>query len=70
MVTTSRRNRMDLNVPAETAIQNAIWEVEKVGASPSLTEAVILLGKAKDLVSDYIDNVKDSKPEIQTGGFM
>lgn len=50
-----RRNRMDLNIPAEASIQNAIWEVEKVGADVKLTEVVILLGKAKDLLSDYVD---------------
>lgn len=41
--------------PAEKAIQEAIWEVEKIGADSKLTEAVILLGKAKDLVADFID---------------
>lgn len=50
-----RRNRLDLNIPAEVAIQNAIWEVEKVGADIKLTEVVIMLGKAKDLLSDYVD---------------
>lgn len=55
-----RRNRLDLNIPAEAAIQNAIWEVEKVGADVKLTEVVILLGKAKDLLSDYVDeNIKN-----------
>lgn len=52
---TPRRNRMDLNTPAEIAIQNAVWEVEKVGADPKLTEVVVLLGKAKDLLSDFVD---------------
>ena len=45
---TPRRNRQDLNKPSELAIQNAIWEVEKIGADVKLTDAVILLGKAKD----------------------
>jgi len=50
-----RRNRLDLNTPAEKAIYNAIQEVEKAGADVRLTEAVTLLAKAKDLVSDYVD---------------
>lgn len=50
-----RRNRIDLNTPEEMAIRNAIQEVEKMGASETLTEAIILLSKAKDLVSDFID---------------
>ena len=52
-----RRNRLDLNTPAEKAIYDAIQEVERVGAHEKLTEAVILLGKAKALVSDYVDGI-------------
>lgn len=52
-----RRNRLDLNTPAELAIYNALQEVEKVGADERLTESVILLGEAKDQLSDFIDNV-------------
>lgn len=55
-----RRIRLDLMKPAEKAIQNAVWEVEKIGADVTLTEAVILLQKAKNLVSDFID--KNSIP--------
>lgn len=51
----SRRNRMDLMIPTEKTIQEVVWEVEKLGADTKLTEAVILLGKAKDLISDYTD---------------
>lgn len=53
-----RRNRLDLNTPAEKAIYDAIQEVERVGADEKLTEAVILLQKAKTLVSDYVDGIK------------
>lgn len=42
-------------VPAETAIRRAINAVENIGADTKLTEAVNLLQKAKDLVSDFID---------------
>lgn len=52
-----RRSRLDLNTPAELAIFNAMQEVEKMGADVRLTEAITLLQKAKDLVSDHIDGV-------------
>jgi hypothetical protein len=52
----SRRNRLDLNTPAELSIYNAIQEVEKVGADIKLTEAVNMLSKARELVADYIDS--------------
>ncbi len=50
-----RRNRMDLMSKAELAILKATDEVEKVGAHEKLTEAVILLTKARELVADYVD---------------
>ncbi len=42
-------------VPAELAITNAISEVEKLGASENLTEAVTKLMLAKDLVADHLE---------------
>lgn len=53
-----RRNRLDLNTEVELVIQNAIWEVEKIGASVKLTEAVTKLSEAKNLVADFIDGVE------------
>lgn len=50
-----RRIQLNLNVRAEIAIHNAMQEVEKLGADVKLTEAVLLLQKAKDQVSDYVD---------------
>ncbi len=58
---TLRRNRLDLNTLAEKSIYDAIQEVEKVGADVRLTEAVILLSKARDLVADFIDNIEIKK---------
>lgn len=52
---TLRRNRIDLNTECELAITNAMYELEKIGADVRLTDASILLQKAKDLVSNYID---------------
>ena len=55
-----RRSRLDLNTPAEKAIYDAIQEVEKIGADPKLTNIVVMLGKARDLLSDFVD----SKPTL------
>lgn len=60
---TPRRNRLDLNTPAEKSIYNAMQEVEKVGADPKLTEVTTLLGKAKDILADFIDNEIKFEPE-------
>lgn len=43
--------------PAELAIRNAVIEVEKIGAHPLLTDAVVLLEDAKRKVGDYVDTV-------------
>jgi len=50
-----RRNRLDHNVPAELAIRAAVDAVEKLGASPVLTDAVNLLGHALAKVADFVD---------------
>lgn len=60
--TIPRRNQLDLNTTAELAIHNAMQEVEKMAADTRLTNATILLSKAKDSVSDFIDNI-ESKPD-------
>lgn len=54
---------IDLQTPPEAAIRNAVAEVEKAGAHPMLTEAVVLLGQALEKVGVYIDDVKpDPRP--------
>jgi len=65
-----RRNNLEKNTPAELAIDNAMQEVEKAGADPKLTEAVILLGKAKNLVGDYVDgtSAEDAGPKVLSFG--
>lgn len=50
-----RRARLDFNVIAEHSIREAVEAVEDLGADVKLTEAVVLLGKARDLVADYVD---------------
>jgi hypothetical protein len=54
----SRRNRIDVQTPVEGAIREAIVAVERVGADPRLTQAVILLSDALARVSDYVDGVQ------------
>jgi len=55
MNTIPRRARLDLNTPTELLISEAANEVEKLGADPKLTMALIKLFEAKDLLSDYVD---------------
>ena len=56
-----RKCRLDLHTPAELAIRNAMAEVEKAGSSEQLTNAIIKLQEAFDLVADYVDH-KDESP--------
>lgn len=51
-----RRIQLDKFVSAEKAIFDAIQEIEKMPPNPILTDAIVLLSKSKDLVSDYVDN--------------
>ncbi len=53
-----RRNRLDKLTPAETAIMEAMRAVEEAGADVRLTDAVVLLGRARDRVADFVDGVK------------
>jgi len=50
-----RRARMDMWTPAEKAIQEAVDRVEEMGAHPKLTDIVVMLGRARELVADYVD---------------
>lgn len=61
-----RRSRIDLYTPAETAIRDAMLAVEEAGAHPLLTDAVNLLGQAKDKVADYVE--LNSESSLRTTG--
>lgn len=50
-----RRNMINEMTPAELSIYNATQEVEKIGADVKLTEAIVLLTKARELVADFLD---------------
>ena len=52
-----RRNRLDFNLPAELAIRNAVNEVERLGSDPLLTNCVVILQQAFDLLADYCDSL-------------
>lgn len=56
-----RRSRMDKWNDAEKAIYNAVVEVEKMPADVKLTNAVIKLQAARDLVADFIDGTEPIK---------
>lgn len=60
-----RKIRQDLNCNAELSIFSAMAEVEKLPANEKLTEAVILLSKAKDLVSSFIDDKLNNEKRKQ-----
>jgi hypothetical protein len=51
-----RRAQINKFAPTEMAIFKSIQEIEKLPADIRLTDAIILLQRAKDKVSDYIDS--------------
>lgn len=51
-----RRDRVELDTPAESAIRAAMERVKSAGSDPMLLEAIELLKKAKARVSDYVDS--------------
>lgn len=52
-----RRRDVKRMHPAERAILDAVLAVERVGADPRLTDAVMRLGEAQEAVADYVDGV-------------
>lgn len=50
-----RRDRSDLNCDAETMIRSVIMAVERLGADPILTDAIVLLGQARNMVADFVE---------------
>lgn len=64
-----RRNRVDQWTLAEHAIAAALAEVERVGADVRLTDAVVLLNKARHRVADYVDRIRP-EPLADSDGTM
>lgn len=56
MNTIPRRNQLENLTESEIAIQKAINEVELLGCNSKLTDAVVKLSEAKNLVADFIDS--------------
>ena len=52
------KNRLDLMSVAEQAITFAMKQVENIGASVELTNAVIKLSEARDLVYEHLESSK------------
>lgn len=50
-----RRNRIDLLTPTELKIRDAILAVEELAPHQLLTDAIVLLGEAKDKVADFVE---------------
>lgn len=57
-----RRAHLENMTAAERAIYDAQAAVERAGADPLLTEASILLSKARDKVADFVDAQPEPKP--------
>jgi hypothetical protein len=53
-----RRCDHSLMTPAEIAITEAIQAVEAAGASAALTDAVLLLGMARERVADHVEGIE------------
>ena len=65
-----RRNRVDKMSSGEYAIREAVQEVEAMGADVRLTQAVILLGEAKDKVADFVDGIPGSDVQSLSEGSL
>jgi hypothetical protein len=61
-----RRCRMDRMVPAELAILKALEAVEAMAADIRLTDAVVMLGYARNRVADYVDGVETPRDLTRT----
>jgi hypothetical protein len=59
-----RRIDMQRWSPAERAIYDAAQAVEAMPADARLTQAVLLLGKARECVADYVDDHQARAGEV------
>ena len=58
---TPRRAQLDKLSAAEIMIGVAMEAVNEAGCDPVLTEAILLLGEAKDKVANYVDATGEVK---------
>ena len=59
-----RRAEMTKWTTAEKAIYDAMQAVEAMPADVRLTDAVVLLGAARDSVADYVDGIKKRRAAV------
>lgn len=59
-----RRCYLEKMTPEERGIHDMIKKVENLGCDVRLTETIILLGQARDKLSDFVDGIPpaDSSP--------
>lgn len=57
----ARRDCIAESTPAENAIRTARDCVEAMGADERLTQAINLLGMARELVGDYVDGIASNQ---------
>ncbi len=50
-----RKNNLQTMTNEEKAIQEIMWKIEELGCDPLLTDVVVLLGQAKDKLSEFVD---------------
>lgn len=50
-----RRARLDLVTPEEKALYEMVWQIEKLGAHVLLTDVVVLLGRAREKLADWVE---------------
>lgn len=65
MTAIGRRCYLEKMTKAERAIYDAMQAVEEMPPDVRLTDAVVLLGHAKDRVADYVDDVPRRHLEIK-----
>lgn len=58
MEISTRRFREDLQTDEEKQITEVVKAVEKLGADVLLTEVIVKLQEAKNLLADYVDSKK------------
>lgn len=59
-----RRNDLQQQTPTEEAIRKTIEMVEALGAHPFLTDAVTLLGAARDRIADFVELDPPADPAV------
>jgi hypothetical protein len=56
------RSDQSLMSSVERTITHIILRVEEMGASKELTDAVVLLGRARDKIADYVEQETANGP--------